>query len=78
MFINIGMFKLEDNTETNIAALREKLLGMKVHIEQLNDITVKANRRPGAFSYDVVMISNFFDEVVCWRDFSTYIMVNCI
>ena len=59
MFINMGMFKLKDSTEANIAALREKLLRMKGNIGQLNDITVKANRRPGVFSYDVVMISKF-------------------
>jgi len=59
MFINMGMFKLKDNTEGNKAALQKRLLAMKGNIGQLNDITVKANARPGAFSYDVVMISKF-------------------
>jgi len=67
MVTSIIMFKLKEKTDENITQIKEKLMGMKGKIVQLNDIKVKHNLRDNSSSFDAVMIAEYnsmndFDE----------------
>ena len=58
MIVNNIMFKLKDNTQENVVALQDKLLGMRGNVEQLKDIRVEANIRTG---FDLLMTTKYED-----------------
>lgn len=70
MVINNLMLKLKDRSTGNIGKTRDVLLGMKGKIGELTDLKVEVNIRPGASSYDVLMIAKFPSI----RDFEAYLV----
>jgi hypothetical protein len=63
------MFKLKEKTDENVVLVKEKLLGMKGKIDQLQDIVVAKNLRAGPNGFDVVMIAKYNSM----KDFEEYI-----
>jgi hypothetical protein len=63
------MFKLKEKTDENAALLKEKLLGMKGQIAQLEDIRVKNNLRNSPTGFDAMMIAEYNSV----KDFEEYV-----
>lgn len=69
MIVNTLLLKFKEGDVEVVRKAKEKLLGMKGRIDVLSDIQVKANIRPGGFSYDLMLITKF-DSM---KDFDAYL-----
>ena len=68
MVTNVLMIKLKDRSPESVEAAQALLLSMRGRIEYLADITVKADTRRGAASYDLVMTAKYNSA----EDFKAY------
>jgi hypothetical protein len=70
MITNNLLLKLKDRSPENIAKARDVLLSMKGKIEVLIDLKVEVNIRPGAPSYDILLIAKYASIA----DFEAYLV----
>lgn len=70
MVINNLLLKLKERSPENIGKARDVLLNMKGKIGELKDLKVEVNIRPGASSYDILMIATFSSM----RDLEAYLV----
>ncbi|HEY3426699.1 MAG TPA: Dabb family protein [Negativicutes bacterium] len=69
MITHIILLKLNDTGKDRIAAMKDRLLGMKGQIECLREITVGVDFVHAPISYDIVMIAHFESK----KDLDAYI-----
>lgn len=62
MFVHTVMYKFADPSPENLAAVRERLLGMLGQIETLRSIEVGIDALRTPRSYDMVLITRFDDR----------------
>lgn len=59
MIKHIVFFKLEDNSETNKEAVKERIMGMKGKIDVLKHIEVGVNFSPEERAFDLALVTDF-------------------
>ncbi|QDR79526.1 Dabb family protein [Sporomusa termitida] len=70
MIINNLLLKLKDRSPENITKSRGVLLSMQGKIEELVDLKVEVNVRPGASAYDILLIAKYESMA----DFEAYLV----
>lgn len=59
MVKHIVFFKLEDNSETNKEAVKQRIIGMKGKIDVLKHIEVGVNFSPEERAFDLALVTDF-------------------
>lgn len=59
MIKHIVFFKLEDNSEANKEAVKERIMGMKGKIDVLKHIEVGVNFSPEERAFDLALVTDF-------------------